>query len=170
MSLIAQFGPGLYRFGGALREARGSDNFKTFEGTARCRDDAGTLQFEGMYRYTGAMSLSHSFVVKMTSPPRSLADEIEVAAAPMGILRGHGLFVMHGAFEVLLTAPSGYAVAAHLNCSPGRHLGSRASSSSRRTLWALCLQLDPLRIAKLLRVSSIQTPRALVNHRMTVWR
>ena len=118
MSLIAQFGPGLYRFGGALREARGSDNFKTFEGTARCRDDAGTLQFEGMYRYTGAMSLSHSFVVKMTSPPRSLADEIEVAAAPMGILRGHGLFVMHGAFEVLLTAPSGYAVAAHIELLP----------------------------------------------------
>ena len=118
MSLIAQFGPGLYRFGGSLREALGSDNFKTFEGTGRCRDDAGTLQFEGMYRYTGAMSLSHSFVVKMTSPPRSLADEIEVAAAPMGILRGHGVFVMRDAFEVLLTAPSGYAVAAHIELLP----------------------------------------------------
>ena len=118
MSLIAQFGPGLYRFGGTLHEALGSDNLKMFEGTERCRNDAGTLQFEGMYRYTGATSLSHSFVVKMTSPPRSLADEIEVGAAPMGILRGHGLFVMHGAFEVLLTAPSGYAIAAHIELLP----------------------------------------------------
>ena len=118
MSLIAQFGPGLYRFGGTLHEALGSDNLKMFEGTGRCRNDAGTLQFEGMYRYTGATSLSHSFVVKMTSPPRSHANEIEVASAPTGILRGHALFVMGGTFEMLLAAPPGYAVAAHIELLP----------------------------------------------------
>jgi hypothetical protein len=66
---------------------------------------------------------------------------------------------LNGAFQGV----TGVQLLHTLNCSPGRHFGSRASSSSRRTQWALCLQLDPLRIAKLLRVSSIQTPTGVAD-------